>query len=355
MTSARSHAPQPTARLLAALELLQARRRVTGAELAERLAVDRRTARRYVARLIEMGVPISGERGRDGAYRLSAGYKLPPMMFSDDEALALSMGLVAARDLGLGQARIAVDSAAAKLERVMPEALRNRVRAVERAVRLDLRGAVADSQGPALALLSEAIQKQQRVKLRYQAAGRNGDGADGLAPPPPTERLFDAWGLAFYLGAWYAVGHCHLRGGQRSFRLDRMLSVEPVPASFAPPKDFDALAAMRRSVATLPRRHTVELLLHTTLEEARRRMGEEVGVMHPLGQPLDRDAAPCVRLSGQVDELEGFARSLAGLPFRFQILQPPALAALLRAHAARLYADAQRSVRPPRRGPAGGG
>ena len=319
-------------RILAALELLQARRLVGGAELAEALQVDRRTVRRYISRLLEMGVPIEAERGRDGAYRLVAGYKLPPMMFSDDEALALAMGLVAARDLGLGQARLAVDSSLAKLERVMPEALRLRLRAVDRAVRLDLRspGAVA-LHGQALAVLSEAVQRQQRVRLRYQASEGH--------PAVPTERLFDAWGLAFYLGHWYAVGHCHLRGAQRSFRLDRMLSVEPVPASFAPPRDFDALAALRLGVATLPRQHGVEVLLHASLEQARRSLPAEFGTLEEI--TLDPTAAR-VLLSAQADELGWFARELARLPFRFEIRSPPALAEVLRQHAQRLLKDAGR-------------
>ena len=82
----------PTTRVLTVLELLQARGRMTGAELARELDVDRRTVRRYIARLEEMGVPITAEQGRDGGYMLAAGFKLPPMMFSDDEALALSVG-----------------------------------------------------------------------------------------------------------------------------------------------------------------------------------------------------------------------------------------------------------------------
>jgi predicted DNA-binding transcriptional regulator YafY len=322
---------ESTARLLAALELLQARRRVTGAELAARLQVDRRTARRYVARLIAMGVPIDSERGRDGAYRLTAGYKLPPMMFSDDEALALAMGLVAARDLGLGEARIAVESALAKLERVMPEALRVRVRSVSRAVRLDVRSPPAAARVDALSLLSEAIQKQQRVRLRYQAGER-----EGVAAAAPTERLFDAWGLALYLGHWYVVGHCHLRGGQRSFRLDRMLSVEPVPASFAaPPADFDALAALRQGVATLPRRHAVQIVLHATLDEARNCLAAELGVLEAV---TTGEGRACVRLTTQVDDLAWFARELARLPFGIADCRPAALAAALRRHATRLLA-----------------
>ena len=336
---------QPVARLLAALELLQTHRRVTGGELAERLQVDRRTARRYVARLIEMGVPIDTDRGRDGAYRLTAGYKLPPMMFSDDEALALAMGLVAARDLGLGEARLAVHSALDKLERVMPENLRVRVRSVGRAVRLDMRSPATPSHAKALATLSEAIQKQQRVRLRYVAPERERDlvdardaGDDARAceprkqPSKTTERLFDAWGLAYYTGHWYAVGHCHLRGGQRSFRVDRMAEVQLVAASFAPPADFDALAAMRHTMATLPRQHPVEVLLHTTLDEARHELPADIGTFERV---VARGAAR-VRLVSRTDDLGWFARQLARVSFRVEIRKPAALVDALRAHAERL-------------------
>ena len=334
---------QPVARLLAALELLQTHRRVTGGELAERLQVDRRTARRYVARLIEMGVPIDTDRGRDGAYRLTAGYKLPPMMFSDDEALALALGLVAARDLGLGEARLAVHSALDKLERVMPENLRMRVRSVGRAVRLDLRGSATPSHARALATLSEAIQRQQRVQLRYVAPERDtGDDASACEPRKPsktTERLFDAWGLAFYTGHWYAVGHCHLRGGQRSFRVDRMADVQLVAGSFAPPPEFDALDAMRSTMATLPRQHPVEVLLHTTLDEARHELPDDIGTFERV---VARGAAR-VRLVGRTDDLAWFARQLARVSFRVEIRKPAALAEALRGHAERLLGDAARA------------
>jgi predicted DNA-binding transcriptional regulator YafY len=340
---------QPVARLLAALELLQTHRRVTGSELAERLQVDKRTARRYVARLIEMGVPIDTDRGRDGAYRMTAGYKLPPMMFSDDEALALALGLVAARDLGLGEARLAVHSALDKLERVMPENLRVRVRAVGRAVRLDLRSTATPSHARALATLSEAIQKQQRVRLRYVAPERERDLVDARETedsaceprkaPKTTERLFDAWGLAFYTGHWYAVGHCHLRGGQRSFRVDRMAEVQLVAASFAPPPDFDALAAMRHTMATLPRQHPVEVLLHTTLDEANHELPADIGTF----ERVVARGATRVRLVGRTDDLDWFARQLARVSFKVEIRKPAALVDALRAHAERLLGDAARS------------
>ena len=91
----------PTTRVLTVLELLQSHRRMTGAELAERVAVNVRTLRRYVTMLQELGIPVLAERGRYGAYELIPGFKLPPMMFTNEEALALAIGLLAVQRLGL--------------------------------------------------------------------------------------------------------------------------------------------------------------------------------------------------------------------------------------------------------------
>src|SRR3712207_8506857 len=124
------------------LELLQARGRVGGSELARRLEVGERTVRRYAEMLREMGVPVEAERGRYGAYALRPGFKLPPLMFTDEEALALALGLLSARRLGLSGAAPGVEGAQAKVERVMPEGLRERVRLFEEAV-------VPASAGPA--------------------------------------------------------------------------------------------------------------------------------------------------------------------------------------------------------------
>ena len=79
----------PTTRVLTVLELLQAHGQIGGAELAERLGVDRRTIRRYITVLEELGIPVMTELGRYGGYRLVAGFKLPPMMFTDEETLEI--------------------------------------------------------------------------------------------------------------------------------------------------------------------------------------------------------------------------------------------------------------------------
>src|SRR5918994_1801138 len=115
----------PTSRLLELLELLQAQPLTTGREIADRLGVDARTVRRYVGLLQRLGIPIEGQRGVGGGYRIRPGYRLPPLMLGDDEAVAVVLGLLAAR----GSA--AVDGALAKINRVLPSTLRRQVEALE--------------------------------------------------------------------------------------------------------------------------------------------------------------------------------------------------------------------------------
>src|ERR1700722_12706112 len=92
---------RPAAQVLALLELLQSGGLRTGTELAGRLGVDERTVRRYVDHLIDLDEPVDWVRGRHGGYRLGSGYRMPPLMLSDDEALAVLLGLVAGRRTGL--------------------------------------------------------------------------------------------------------------------------------------------------------------------------------------------------------------------------------------------------------------
>ncbi|GGP27918.1 helix-turn-helix transcriptional regulator [Silvimonas amylolytica] len=292
-------------RLLAMLEVLQTQGLVSGSELARRLEIDVRTLRRDIARLEEMGIPITAERGRDGGYRLMHGFKLPPMMFTNEEALALSLGLQAARSLGLAQAAPAVSSAQAKLERVLPDMLRHQLRAVAETVTLDLTRTPAVQDNAALMALSTAAQLQQRVQLKYQTGG------------VLTERQFDPYSLAWRDGHWYAVGYCHLRKEMRSFRLDRMLAVRPVPASFLRPEGFDVLAFLNHTMAIIPRDFEVEVILHAPLEDTRRYVYADLGILESTPDGT--------RLRSQADTLSWMARQLAQMPYKFTVISPPAL------------------------------
>lgn len=314
----------PTTRVLAVLELLRSRQRLRGAEIAERLEVDGRTVRRYITMLQDLGIPIEAERGRHGAYRLRPGYKLPPLLFSDDEALAVVLGLLAARRLGLAAATPAIEGALAKVEHVLPATLRAQVQAVEDTLTLDLAPDDAPPAGETVVALSTAAQQSRRVWLRYRS------GSSGTE----TERVIDPYGLVYRVGRWYAIGHCHLRADLRLFRLDRVLAAELRDETFARPPDFDTLAHVLHALATTPGAWAVEVLLETTPEEARRRISPALATL---------DEAPGgVALRCHIEDLDWFARYLAGLPWPMVVRRPPELRAALRQRAAEIAALAAR-------------
>lgn len=316
---------RPASRVLALLELLQSRGQIDGATLAQELQVERRTVRRYIQTLEALGIPIQAERGRFGGYRLMPGYRLPPMMFSDDEALALGLGLLAVRQLGWAEASPAVASAQAKLERVLPMPLQKRQRGIAERIALDLTP-TQDVAAPAvIAALGAAAFAQQRMRISYRDA--QGDW---------SERDFDAYGLGFRGGHWYAVGLCGLRQALRAFRLDRIDSVMPLPQSFGRPASFDVLAHLQQSFVQVPRAHAVQLRVFASLEAL---------VRQPLAALSSLEATgDGVLMQCQADELPWMARSLAALPFDFEVLHPPELNQEL----ARLAASLARRAKPRR-------
>jgi predicted DNA-binding transcriptional regulator YafY len=300
----------PTTRVLAVLELLQNHGLISGAELARRVEVDGRTLRRYVAMLEEMGIPITTEQGRYGGYRLVPGFKLPPMMFSDAEAQAISLGLIAARGLGLSDAAPAIESVQAKLDRVLPSAPKKTIAALRESVALQTGDARATADAKLLRVLSESAQTRHVASLRYRASA----GAT-------TSRDFDVYGLVFRAGRWYVVGYCHLRAGLRTLRLDRVTHADITARSFERPDGFDAPEYLSRAMATLPRAVKVEVLLKTDLATAKRELSPTVGL------PEECDGG--VLLRGSADELDWYARELMRLPFRFEVRSPAELRTVL--------------------------
>lgn len=320
----------PTTRLLTVLELLQAHGRLGRADLAARLEVSERSVRRYVAMLQEMGIPVVGERGRHGGYRLRPGFKLPPLMFTEDEALALTLGLEAARRLGLAVAAPAVEGALAKVDSVLPAAVRERVGAVHAALVLDLPEPAPPPSSATVLLLTTAARQGRRVRLRYRSRGRE-----------QTERAVDPYGVVYHAGAWYATGHCHLRGGPRTFRLDRVLGIAlgDEAERFDRPAGFDGLAAVLRSRAQAPREVPFVATLATTLEEARHRLPPSLATLAETGAG--------VTLRGSTDSPDWLAGVLAGLGCDLVVHEPPELRAALRRLATRLLAAADAASPDP--------
>lgn len=323
---------RPTARVLTVLELLQARGRMTGAALAERLEVDVRTARAYIETLRDLGIPVEAERGRYGAYYLRPGFKLPPLIFTEDEALALTLSLLLVRRAGLAGTTPAVEGALAKIERVLPEATRTRLHAVQETVIFAVGRAETPPPAEALTVLSAAVQTDRAVCLTYVAAsGRE------------TERRFDPYGVVAHWGQWYTIGHCHLRGGERLLRLDRIRAIAPLDDPLARPVDYDPLVATQAALAAMPGSCRVVIWLGTTPEDAGRYSGLPSSTFTPA------EGGCLLRMS--TDALDRMARDLAGMPFPFTIRQPTALRAALRRHVLRLAGEQSDETNKPESAP----
>ena len=308
----------PTTRVLAVLALLQTHGRMSGSELAQRLEVNVRTLRRYIIMLQDLGIPIEAERGRNGAYILSAGFKLPPMMFTNEEALALTVGLISARHINLAETDRAVESALAKLERVMPLDLKGRVRALTDTITLDpSRSSSAAPSEVVLSTMSSAAQLRRRVHVHYHP----NRGED-------TERDFDPYGLTYYQHRWYVVGYCHLRQDLRSFRLDRVTHVSMIEAGFDRPEGFDPLAYLMQAITIMPRKYAFELLLKTDIETAHTEVFDVLGILEASEEGII--------LRGSVEDLDWLARQISIFSFDFVVRQPAALKGELRRHSRKL-------------------
>ena len=307
--------PTPASRLLEVLELLQTQPRTTGREIADRLAIDRRTVRRYVATLQELGIPVEGERGVGGGYRLRPGYRLPPLMLGDDEAIAVAVGLIAVGREGLSSA----DEALAKISRVLPDALRRRVEALETTLGFTMPPSAGTAvAGETVLLLADAIRRRRRVRTRY----RSFEGDE-------TERELSPHGLVVHSGRWYLAAHDHLRRDLRTFRVDRMsrVSAGERPA-LPPPEGFDSVDHVSRSLARVPWPWEVEVLLDLSVDEAAQRLPGT------LAELTDADGRTLLRM--RVSSLDWTAGLLAGLGCDFTVERPEELRASLEKLARRL-------------------
>jgi len=298
-----------TSRLLELLELLQAKPLVTGRELGDRLGIDRRTVRRDVATLQRLGIPVEGERGVGGGYRLRPGYRLPPLMLTEDEATAVVLGLTAARRLALGDAD-GTDGALAKIHRVLPDALRRRVEALE--ATLAFTGHAITGEPPAgetVLLLAEAIRRGRRVRVTYRSYGGE-----------RTTRELSPYGLVVHAGRWYLAAHDHRRSALRTFRVDRIRGAGIGGASaVTAPDGFDALEHVSRSLAQVPWPWEVDVLLDLPVDDARCRIP---GTLAELGE---EDGGTALRM--RVSSLDWAASLLAGLGCRFRVRAPAELRA----------------------------
>ena len=312
----------PTTRVLTVLELLQSHPSMSGTALAARLEVNRRTLRRYITMLQDLGIPIEAERGRWGGYRLRPGWRLPPLMFTNEEALALTVGMLTVRQLGLAPAPFAVEGILAKLNRTLPLALREQTRAVQENLVFNSLPQTSTPVGPTVVTLSLGAQHNRTVWMRY----RSWRGEE-------SERKLDPYRLVNHAGRWYIIGWCHLRQDIRVFRLERIEEVKLGEETFIPPADFDPISYLKKALVNTPYRWEVEVLLKTSLEKAQARVPDEFGLLEVVKEG--------VLMRARVEYLEEMAQFLIWLGFAFELIKPAELRHELLDIAAKIVASAE--------------
>lgn len=328
--------PRPVARVLALLELLQSGGLRTVPELADRLDVDERTVRRYVGHLLDLDVPVESVRGRYGGYRLAPGFRMPPLMLSDDEALAVLLGLVAGRRAGLAP-DTASETAAAKIRRVLPERLSRRLDALLDSLAFtDRPGAASVPDAPAatvLLTLADAVNHRRPVSIRYTSA-------DGRR----SERTLHPHGVVAHAGRWYVTGADPAAGEDRMFRLDRVAGVRTLPGSFTPPDGPGPAERVLTKLATAPYRHEVTLRIQGSAESVGAALPAGLALVTQAAPPdgADPSAEPWCRVELRVERLDWLPAVLASLDRPFVVERPDGLRSLVEEFAERLLDSARR-------------
>lgn len=219
-----------TSRLLHLLSLLQTRREWPGALLAERLAVSDRTVRRDVGRLREMGYRIQSSMGPDGGYRLGAGSELPPLLFDDDQTVAVAVALQAAPAAGVGLEDDAI-RALATIRQVMPSRLRHRLDALDITAITDRPGSGTPARVSADVLVTLSSTIRAREVLRFDYAARDATARDEPAASP---RRAEPHRIVTAQGRWYLLGWDLDREDWRLFSVDRVRPLTPTGPRFTP-------------------------------------------------------------------------------------------------------------------------
>jgi predicted DNA-binding transcriptional regulator YafY len=312
--------PSPTARALRTLEILQARPGTSADQLAALLGVTERAARRYVGILREAGIAVESARGPYGGYRLGRGTRLPPVVFTEEQALGLVMAVLDGEPAATDPDDL-VGSALGKVIRALPDGIGRQAAALRAYA-----SAAPDPQSarprPAIAsALVAAVADRRRVALTYR--GESGHEWDAEVDP---------WAVVVRYGRWYLLCHSHRGDAIRTYRVDRIRDVRPTPSRFTPPADLDPVAVLEEHLGA-GWKYPTRVVFHAPRDEV------APWIRPPMGR-LEPDGDRCVLIGSTANPAMYAQEWLAAVPFDFVVEEGPELRAAVAAVAARFRAAA---------------
>lgn len=308
---------ETSARLLRLLGLFQARRDWTGPELAHRLGVTTRTIRNDVDRLRNLGYPVDATPGVAGGYRLGSGAALPPLLLTDDEAVAVAVGLrtaAAGSVTGIEESSV---GALAKLEQVLPAKLRHRVNALQ-TYTVPIGGSGPSVDPSVLTAIAAVCRDRERLRFDYVSH----DGSEAIRTVEPHR-------LAHLRGRWYLVAWDLDRADWRTFRVDRMTPRTPTGPRFEPRElpAGDVAAFVTEGTGAATWRYRFKVMLHAPADEVAAKLPPPVRIEQV-------DDSHCIMHAGS-DTLDLAAIYIGMLDVEFDVIEPPELIDRLRHLAAR--------------------
>jgi predicted DNA-binding transcriptional regulator YafY len=312
----------PTARALRTLEILQNRPGVTATDLATGLGVTERAARRYIGILREAGIPVESTRGPYGGYRLGLRTRLPPVVFTEPEALSLVMAVLDGQPSATDVDDL-VGSALAKVIRALPESVGRQAAALrDHASAVPSRSSNRPDPATTSALVA-AVAARRSVRVTY----RNETGAE-------WEAEVDPWAVVVRYGRWYLLCHSHRADAIRTYRIDRIHTVEQTSHKFDAPDDLDPVTAVEENMAT-GWDYATRVVFDAPPAKVAPWIRAPMGRLEPWGDG-------CV-LTGSTNNPPMYAQEwLATVPFPFRVEGGPQLRAAVAALAARLTASLDR-------------
>lgn len=308
----------PTARALITLELVQGSPGINAEQLADKLGVSERAARRYVAILREAGIPIASIRGPYGGFRLGRGLRLPPLMFSAAEALGLVMAVLDGHH-DAGDPTDPVGSALGKLVRALPDAVAAQAEAVRQTTAPAPDRSAARPDPHITSTLVQACSNRRRVRLSYRSEA----GAERALE-------IDPWAVVVRHGRWYLLCRSHTSDARRAYRIDRVREVETLDATFIPPAGLDPVATLEEHLA-VGWEFEAEVVIDAPLDTVTRCLPRSLGRLEPI-------SAEVTRLVGSTSNPTWYAEQLAAVPAPYRIVGCPEIQAATRTLGQRMIA-----------------
>jgi predicted DNA-binding transcriptional regulator YafY len=303
-------------RLITLIMLLQRQPNQTAAQLAQELDVSVRTVQRYITMLDEIGIPVYAERGPYGGYALVRGYKMPPLIFTPEEAVAVYLGTSLLKEVWGRLYQEGARGSLAKLDNVLPDEQRREVAwARQTVLAIGTNWADPNLAEPHLEQLRDAMYERRRVRMRYRSRSQQ----------EPLPRDVDPYKLVSRWGRQYCIGFCHWRQAPRTFRLDRIFDLELLDQMFAEPTDFNLQAYL----ATDP-------FFQPTVR-ARLRFGPEAALValnnRAYWESFEEQPDGAVVVTFAAPDLEAAAGAVLSIGFPAVILEPEGLHELVRTQA----------------------